>query len=116
MHSITDCFHSNQSSFNILSPRTNLSAGTKHGDLTNKIPSACKSNIFSLSPSPSHPKHLSFILERGVRIGTGSPDPYRESEALTRNGFVPFSGFVLFGRTRVLSFLLRIRIFGFVLE
>ncbi|GBN28471.1 hypothetical protein AVEN_34928-1 [Araneus ventricosus] len=118
MHSVTDCFHSNQSSFSILSPRKNLSDGTKHGDLTNKMPSACKSNILSLSPSPSHPKHLSFILEREVRIRTGSPDPYRESEAesLTRNGFVPFSEFVLFGRTRVLSFLLRIRIFEFVPE
>ncbi|GBN37937.1 hypothetical protein AVEN_109757-1 [Araneus ventricosus] len=83
-----------------------LSAATKHG--------VCKSNILFLSPS--HPKHLSFTLERGVRIGTGSPAPYGESEALTRNGFVVFSEVVPFGRTRVLPFLFRIRIFGFVPE
>ncbi|GBO00675.1 hypothetical protein AVEN_141936-1 [Araneus ventricosus] len=56
-------------------PRRNLSAATKHGDLTDKTPSACKNNILSRSPSPSHPKRLSFILERGVRIGTGSRIP-----------------------------------------
>ncbi|GBM14845.1 hypothetical protein AVEN_226332-1 [Araneus ventricosus] len=28
----------------------------------------------------SHPKDLSFTPERGVRIGTGSPDPYRKFE------------------------------------
>ncbi|GBO11847.1 hypothetical protein AVEN_42053-1 [Araneus ventricosus] len=75
MHSVTDCFHSNHPSLRILSTRRNLSAATKHGDLTDKTPSACKSNILSLSPSPSHPKHLSFTLERGDRIGKGSPDP-----------------------------------------
>ncbi|GBO03521.1 hypothetical protein AVEN_197804-1 [Araneus ventricosus] len=60
--------------------RRNLSAATKVGDLTDKTPSACKSNILSVSPSSPHPKHMSFTLERGVRIGTGSPYPNRESE------------------------------------
>ncbi|GBN16407.1 hypothetical protein AVEN_256439-1 [Araneus ventricosus] len=54
------------------------------------------------------------VSERGVRIrkGSTSPNPNGETESLTRNRFVPFNGFVPFGRTRVLWFLLRIRIFG----
>ncbi|GBN49123.1 hypothetical protein AVEN_74573-1 [Araneus ventricosus] len=43
-------------------------------------PSACKSNIIYLSPSPSHPMHLAFTQEREVRIGTRSPDTYGKSE------------------------------------
>ncbi|GBM41118.1 hypothetical protein AVEN_135724-1 [Araneus ventricosus] len=49
-------------------PRRNLSAATKHVDLTDKTPSTCKSNILYLlllpailtyfSPSSSHPKSL----------------------------------------------------------
>ncbi|GBN19160.1 hypothetical protein AVEN_106111-1 [Araneus ventricosus] len=45
-----------------------------------------------------------------VRIRTGSPNPNRESDSRTRNGFVPF------GRTRVQSYLLKVRILRFVLE
>ncbi|GBN68155.1 hypothetical protein AVEN_236093-1 [Araneus ventricosus] len=116
MHSVADCFHSNQPSLSILFPRRNLSAATKHGDLTDRTPSACKRNILSLSPSPSHPKHLSLTLERGVRIRTGTPSPNGVSESSASNGFLPFSRFVPFGRTRALSFLLRIRIFKFVPE
>ncbi|GBM75755.1 hypothetical protein AVEN_151519-1 [Araneus ventricosus] len=134
MHSVTNCFHSNQPSLSILSPRRNLSAATKHGDLTDKMPSACKSNILSLSfpISFSLPRKAPVIHSgtrspyrngesgsvHGVRgrIRTGSPSPNGMSESLTSNGFVTFSGFVPSGRTRVLSFFLRIRIFGFVLE
>ncbi|GBN30275.1 hypothetical protein AVEN_137087-1 [Araneus ventricosus] len=85
---------------------------------TRRLPSLQEQHFLSLSPPPSHPKHLSFILERGVRIRTGSPNPnvYGKSESGTRNGFVPFRGFVLFGRTRVLSCLLMIRILEFVPE
>ncbi|GBL76198.1 hypothetical protein AVEN_234472-1 [Araneus ventricosus] len=56
--------------------------------------------------------------ERGVRIrkGSPSPNPNGESESLTRYGYFPFSEFVPFGRIRVLSFLLRSRILGFVPE
>ncbi|GBL95833.1 hypothetical protein AVEN_227090-1 [Araneus ventricosus] len=71
MHSVTDCFHSNQPSLSILSSRRNLSAA-KHGDLTDNTPSFPTRTTFF--PYHFHPKHLSFTLERGVRgIGTGSP-------------------------------------------
>ncbi|GBN41779.1 hypothetical protein AVEN_61654-1 [Araneus ventricosus] len=84
-------------------PRRNLSAATKHGDLTDKTPSSCKNNILSLSPSLSHPKLLSFTLERGVRIGTGSPDPYGESESFQRirSFWSDSSPVVPYGRKRV---------------
>ncbi|GBN32156.1 hypothetical protein AVEN_136394-1 [Araneus ventricosus] len=49
------------------------------------------------------------VSDRGVKIRTGSPSPQLGTD-------VPFSKFVPFGRIRVLSFLLRIRIFGFVPE
>ncbi|GBN71084.1 hypothetical protein AVEN_17483-1 [Araneus ventricosus] len=69
-------------------------------------------NILSLSPFPTQSICRSLWNDLRVRTigGTGSPrsSPIGEAESLTRNEFVPS------GRTRVLSFLLRIRIFGFV--
>ncbi|GBM67550.1 hypothetical protein AVEN_124112-1 [Araneus ventricosus] len=84
MHSVIDCFHSNQPNLSILffSSRRNLSA-TKHGRSHRQddlLP--CQSNILSLSPPPSHQKHLSFNLERGVRIRTGSPNLYWETKSV----------------------------------
>ncbi|GBN73831.1 hypothetical protein AVEN_180986-1 [Araneus ventricosus] len=67
-------------------PRRNLSAATKHGDLTDKTPSAYKNNILSLSSSPSNKKDLSFNLERevserGLQIRTRSPRPNLNGES-----------------------------------
>ncbi|GBN89921.1 hypothetical protein AVEN_255321-1 [Araneus ventricosus] len=52
MHSVTDCFHSNQPSLSILSSRRNLSA-SKHGDFRDKTPSfPARTTFFILSPPP----------------------------------------------------------------
>ncbi|GBO08809.1 hypothetical protein AVEN_48769-1 [Araneus ventricosus] len=90
MHSVIDCCHSNQPNLSILfcSSRRYLSATKRGRSYRQDAVLPCKSNLLSLSPPPSHQKHLSFTLERGVgsvqgvRIRPGSPNPYGETKSV----------------------------------
>ncbi|GBN17068.1 hypothetical protein AVEN_153816-1 [Araneus ventricosus] len=98
MHSVNDCFHSNQLSFSIVSPRT-----TKKLICCNNLLRSHRQDAFHLQEQHSLPITitsysyllLSFFLPPQIPgtmspIRTGSPDLYGESESLTRNRFVPF--------------------------
>ncbi|GBN39109.1 hypothetical protein AVEN_33735-1 [Araneus ventricosus] len=82
MHSVIDCFHSNQPNLNILlrSSQRNLSA-TKYGDLIDKTTSfPARATLFPylLLPPTKNTSHSLWNEEsgsvQGVRIRTGKPN------------------------------------------
>ncbi|GBN04883.1 hypothetical protein AVEN_104912-1 [Araneus ventricosus] len=93
MHNANDCFHSNQQSLSILSPRT-----AKKLICCNKTRRSHRQDAFLLQEQHSFPISFSLapkapVVFSGIRspYRNGSLDPYREAESLMRNGFVPFT-------------------------